>query len=154
MTIRAASFPDDLEAVRRIFAGYFAEFRDSLGTQDFDMEMRDLAARYDGRRQWLFVAECAGAVVGVVGLKDIGNGTGELKRMVVAPEARGSGIGKRLAEHALGDARRRGWTAVLLDTTPPMKTARGIYEALGFKERGPYYGSPLCGAIFMEARIG
>jgi ribosomal protein S18 acetylase RimI-like enzyme len=152
--VRPASWPSDLDAVRRILSGYFDAYRADLGKQDFPGEMERLATYYDGRDAWLWVAEADGEAAGCIGLRRIDAGRCELKRMVVEPAARGRGLGAMLARHAVAEARRLGFEAVYLDTLPSMQSARRIYEALGFRACPPYYGSPLCGAVFMELRQG
>ncbi|MBT9255469.1 GNAT family N-acetyltransferase [Phycicoccus sp. MAQZ13P-2] len=96
-------------------------------------QFRDPAVR-------LWVAESAGALVGSVALKDLGGGHLELKTMRVAPSLRGSGLGRRLLDHALEQARAAGATRVSLETGSGdvFAPARGLYRAHGFVDCEPF----------------
>ena len=69
-------------------------------------------------------------------LKDLGDGRGELKSMRAAPEYRGKGAGKAILAHLMGEAQRRGYTWLGLETgrPDPFVPARRLYEAHGFAE--------------------
>jgi putative acetyltransferase len=56
----------------------------------------------------------------------------ELKRMYVAPEARGSGHGRRLLEELEAWARRLGYAAVRLETGEGQAEALGLYRSAGY----------------------
>ncbi|WP_036829087.1 GNAT family N-acetyltransferase [Phycicoccus jejuensis] len=96
-------------------------------------QFRDPAVR-------LWVAQAAGALVGSVALKDLGGGHLELKTMRVAPSLRGSGLGRRLLDHALEQARAAGATRVSLETGSGdvFAPARGLYRAHGFVDCEPF----------------
>ncbi len=53
--------------------------------------------------------------------------------MVLNPEARGQGIGKRLVALALAHARAQGHTSVFLETTDGLAESMALYERLGFR---------------------
>lgn len=56
----------------------------------------------------------------------------ELRKMYLAKEARGLGVGKRLLERAIDFCRGVGAQAIVLDTTDQMKQAIAFYERHGF----------------------
>jgi GNAT superfamily N-acetyltransferase len=56
----------------------------------------------------------------------------ELKRMWVAPSARGQGIGHALMAHAIAFARGAGYRMMKLDTSPDMHAAIACYARAGF----------------------
>jgi ribosomal-protein-alanine N-acetyltransferase len=73
----------------------------------------------------------------------------ELENLVVAPEARRKGLGKRLL-NALLRAARETKSSVFLEVRESNAAARALYESAGFKQTGrrhPYYKSPLEDAI-------
>ncbi len=74
------------------------------------------------------IADEAGAVVGGAGL-EVHGGCGLLRSVVVAPSAKGRGIGRELTEHLLREGQARGLHAVYLLTT----TAADYFAALGFE---------------------
>jgi ribosomal-protein-alanine acetyltransferase len=69
----------------------------------------------------------------------------ELENIVVAPEVRRTGIGKKLMDTLLVLARQTNSDAVLLEVRESNTAARRLYEELGFKENGQrrtYYTNP------------
>ena len=80
------------------------------------------------------------ALLGCGGLKDLGNGTGEIKSMHTREVLRGRGLGRRMLEHILAEARRRNYTALYLETgsMDGFIPARRLYEAYGFDYCGPF----------------
>lgn len=143
--------PSDAAAVRALWAGYAQEFHAELGPQDLAAEGARLPEPY-GQPSWgAWVAEAGERVVGCAFLKQLDAATAELKRMIVAPEARGQGAGRALGEAVLAAARAGGHRRVVLDTVPGMAAARALYAALGFAPCAPYYpASPLVAPVFME----
>jgi GNAT superfamily N-acetyltransferase len=121
-----------------------------LGFQQFDRELAELPGDYAPPGGTLLVARRGGSTVGCVGLRAIGEGTGELKRLYVRPSDRGGGTGRSLTEAALAEARRLGHRRVLLDTLPGMEAAQRLYLELGFRDVEPYTANPVDGARFLE----
>ncbi|MFN7163606.1 MAG: GNAT family N-acetyltransferase [Hyphomonas sp.] len=82
----------------------------------------------------------AGALIGCGALKDLGDGTGEIKSMHTRQVLRGRGLGRRMLEHILAEARHRGYTALWLETgsMDAFLPARRLYEAYGFVCCGPF----------------
>lgn len=76
------------------------------------------------------------ALAGVGALKDLGPGRGELKSMRAAPEYRGMGAGQAILQHLIGEARRRGYTWLGLETgrPEPFRPAQALYRKHGFAE--------------------
>ncbi|HMM94220.1 GNAT family N-acetyltransferase [Phycicoccus sp.] len=88
----------------------------------------------------LWVAESGGELVGSVALKDLGGGHVELKTMRVSPALRGTGLGRRLLQHALTEARAAGASRVSLETgaSEVFGPAHGLYRAHGFTDCAPF----------------
>ena len=77
----------------------------------------------------------------------------EMKRLYVRPAYRRYGLGRALAQALLDEARRVGYSAMLLDTLDDMEAARELYASLGFEEVPPYYFNPLPGAHYLKAEL-
>ena len=75
------------------------------------------------------VASASGGVVGVCGLEKY-DGFGLLRTLGVAPDYRGSGLGRRLVEMTLARGRAEGVRTIFLPTT----TAREFFARRGFDE--------------------
>lgn len=100
-----------------------------------------------------FVARLDGRVAGCAALVRK-EGYGEIKRMFVAAEARGKGIGRRLLAAIEEVARAEGLTLLRLETGIRQPEAIALYRAAGFHDIGPFgeYGpDPL--SVFMEKPI-
>jgi putative acetyltransferase len=76
-----------------------------------------------------------------------------MKRLFVRPAFQGRGLGRRLAEMVIAEARTIGYSTMTLDTLPFMHAAIHLYETLGFVRRPAYYAAPLQETIFMELQL-
>lgn len=81
-----------------------------------------------------------GEVLGCVAIKEIDTEHCELKSMRTDASARGRGLGALLLEHALGQARQRGYRRISLETGTEdfFEPARRLYIKNGFHEIGPF----------------
>ncbi|PCH70712.1 MAG: GNAT family N-acetyltransferase [Rhodobacteraceae bacterium] len=83
----------------------------------------------------LFIAsDDDGRFIGCGSLKQVGGGKGELKRLFVRPEARGTGLGRRLVDLRIEAAHEMGLSTLLVDTLTANVEMRGLYAKLGFSE--------------------
>jgi glucosamine-phosphate N-acetyltransferase len=83
-----------------------------------------------------FVAVCDGRVVGTTSLLierkflHAGGRVGHIEDVAVSPALQGCGIGTRLVEYAIDQARLRGCYKVILDCFDPLVS---FYERMGFR---------------------
>ncbi|HUV48447.1 MAG TPA: ribosomal protein S18-alanine N-acetyltransferase [Actinomycetes bacterium] len=100
------------------------------------------------------VAESGEQIIGYAGLMAIGRDA-DVQTLAVAPDSRGAGLGARLLDELLNEARRRGCSRVTLDVASTGKDAQGLYRARGFDvigRRSSYYGSGV-DALIMRRRL-
>jgi putative acetyltransferase len=93
-----------------------------------------------------FVLRADGQPAGCGGVKLVGRDYGELKRMYVRPQFRGSGLGQNILDHLAGHARAHGVTLLRLETGIHQQAAIRLYEKAGFRRIppfGPYTNDPL-----------
>lgn len=140
-----------------IFRDYAASLEVDLAFQDFDAELADLPGVYAPPGGTLLLAYVDGALAGCGAFRpltdvDYANAC-EMKRLFVRAGFRGLGLGRTLAEALLDEARRAGYSAMLLDTLDDMEAARELYASLGFEEIPPYYWNPIAGAHYLKADL-
>ncbi len=146
---------DDLAAAVALFRAYAASLEIDLSYQDFAAEMEAMPGKYAPPAGELLLARYAGGTpVGCVGLRPIEpRGCCEMKRLYVAPEGRGGGLGETLVDAILRAAERIGYREMRLDTLPSMAAAIALYRKFGFEPIEPYYETPVTGTIFMRRSL-
>jgi GNAT superfamily N-acetyltransferase len=83
--------------------------------------------------------------VGCGAVRRLDESTAELKRMYVAPQVRGQGVGRTLVESLEREARALGGTRVVLETGKRLAPAIRMYEGLSYVQIplfGEYVSSP------------
>jgi putative acetyltransferase len=97
----------------------------------------------DGLRQadiTFWTAWEADELVGCGALKVLSPDSGEIKSMRILPAWRGKGLGSRILEHIINEARRRNLRRLSLETgaLPEFTPARALYRRHGFEYSGPF----------------
>jgi DNA-binding MarR family transcriptional regulator/GNAT superfamily N-acetyltransferase len=90
----------------------------------------------------LLVARLRGEPIGCGALKLHDADPAEIKRMWVAPSARGLGVGRRILSELETQARRRRVSALRLETNRSLQEARGLYRSAGYAEVDPFNAEP------------
>jgi GNAT superfamily N-acetyltransferase len=98
------------------------------GANHFRLDPEEVA---DGRGAFL-VAYIGGKPVGCGAVRRIEPTMAEIKRMYVAPEARGRGVGRQVLLELEAEARRLGATRLVLETGPRQPEALALYSRAGF----------------------
>ena len=157
ITLLCPATPEQLDAARAILREYGASLNIDLSFQTFDAELAALPGDYAAPGGHLLLAFVDGALAGCGALRaladvDYANAC-EMKRLYVRPAFRRFGLGRALAQALLDEARRIGYSAMLLDTLDDMEAAREMYASLGFEEVPPYYFNPIPGAHYLKADL-
>jgi GNAT superfamily N-acetyltransferase len=147
--IGEALWPQDREIVARLMRDYANSLEIDLGFQGFAAELAGLPGTYARPNGVVLIAREEGEAAGIVAYRPQGDRVCEMKRLYVRPSFRSTGLGRRLCEALIEDARAHGYRRMLLDTVASMAAARRLYAALGFRPTAPYYDNPLPGAAYL-----
>ena len=121
------------EASRALFEEYMALVRERLG--DAFNPSEDIfatEAAFDGPGTAWLVVYADGVPVACGGLRPLGAGVAEIKRMFVTAAARGRGHGRALLAELERRARDAGYDRVRLYTTEVLHEARALYADAGY----------------------
>lgn len=145
-----ADSEERIHHARELVAEYADSLDFSLQFQSFHDDLANLPGQYAPPEGRLLLALWEKQVAGCVALRKLEEDVCEMKRMYVRPAFRGKGIGRRLAEAIIEEARAIGYARMRLDTVNSMTEANTLYETMGFKDIDRYCYNPLEGARFME----
>ncbi|WP_410568044.1 GNAT family N-acetyltransferase [Amycolatopsis sp. cmx-4-61] len=141
LTITAVAW-DDPDAVR-LRRAQRTELDARYGTDDHEPGAVPTAETV---AVFLLARDADGIAVGCGGLRLLGPGSGEVKRMYVEPSARGTGVATALLRALEDHARDLGITRLLLETGTGQPDAIRFYQREGYEPieaYGPYRGEPL-----------
>jgi ribosomal protein S18 acetylase RimI-like enzyme len=135
----AASSPD----VQACFSHYFEELDRRFDT-GFEVARSNRAdvADLTPPAGLVLVARSGGDAVGCGALKLDTDGVAELKRMWVAPRARGLGLGRRLLRELEDHALEHGSTVARLETNRNLVEAIAMYRGAGYREVPAFNDEP------------
>ncbi|MEW7009626.1 GNAT family N-acetyltransferase [Lentilitoribacter sp. EG35] len=145
-----AIHPAELDAVRGFMRDlvewlferhhqYIDLVRRYFDPNEFDAELKNLPGDFASPKGVLLLALVSNDYAGCVGLRDLGEGVCEMKRLYVDPVYHGHGIGEALVEASISQAQYLGYSKMRLDTGPKQVEARGLYAKMGFTPIPAYY---------------
>jgi N-acetylglutamate synthase-like GNAT family acetyltransferase len=133
--IRREFRPGDLEAIlahhARLYSreyGLNAEFEAKVAAAVADAER----ASFPTERESLWIVERGGEHAGSIGLTDEGD-TGVVRWVLIDPELRGRGLGRRLLAEVIAKARELGYARLRLETFSELRAAAHLYREVGFE---------------------
>src|SRR5690349_10204840 len=128
---------------RYCLGAYYAELaRRFKGGFEVSLSRDPDAADMTSPRGAFFVALSDGLPLGCVGLKGATGALAEIKRLWVAPSARGLGLGRRLMAAAEDAARKMSVKVLRLDTNSALPEARQLYRSMGWTEIDRFNDDP------------
>jgi putative acetyltransferase len=108
-------------------------------TRYFTLEAKDLETLRDPENSILskggqiYIVYANAKPVGCVALMPIGNGAYELSKMAISPHLRGQGLGRRLLQHTISQAKLIGAKSLFLGSSTKLPNAVHLYESVGFR---------------------
>jgi GNAT superfamily N-acetyltransferase len=108
--------------------------------------------KHDSRRERIWIAEQDGERIGSVMIVDAGHHVAQLRLLLVEPEARGKGLGRRLIDECTKFSRRNQYRKIKLWTQSNLAEARHLYMKAGFEmvEASPHksFGQDLTAEVW------
>ena len=107
-----------------------------VGTAYSDPHLDTLFEEYTCKNSVYFVVEKDGEIFGGAGVKKLDNYEGnvcELQKMYFMSEVRGIGLGSKMMDICIQNAKKFGFEKCYLETLPYMEQARELYRKVGFK---------------------
>lgn len=142
-----------IDWIRTMFLEYADFLPFDLCFQGFETELAELPGIYAMPAGRLLIGYVGHEQAGCVGLRPLEPTVCELKRLWVRPTFRGTGLGRRLTEAMMAEARRMGYTKMRLDTVSTLEAAIALYRSLGFAEIEAYTDNPQTDVMFFEVNL-
>ncbi len=83
-------------------------------------------------REKIWIVENHNVVSGCIAIVEHSVNQAQLRWLILSPEIRGYGLGKKLVEDAITFCRQYGYESLFLWTVDLLTAARGLYESKGF----------------------
>ncbi|MGQ0827165.1 MAG: GNAT family N-acetyltransferase [Bacteroidota bacterium] len=127
---------EDNPFIEKIIKSVFEEHGlNKPGTAYYDDCLKIMSVFYSVPGSIYYVGIVNEKIIGGAGVyptKGLPNGTCELIKMYLLPEARGKGVGKVLVNKCIEFAKTQGYKKMYLETMPEFKNAVRMYERSGF----------------------
>jgi len=149
--------PSDNPHLSKIIKSALEEFgANHPGTVYYDASTDTLSEVFKQEGSVYFVATLKEEIVGGGGIyptDGLPADTCELVKMYLAPQARGTGLGRTLIETCISFAREYGYKNIYLETMPELKQALNVYAKFGFEYlKGPMGNSGHTGCTLWMLR--
>ncbi|VVB65325.1 Acetyltransferase (GNAT) domain protein [uncultured archaeon] len=95
--------------------------------------LAEFAKSYSSRER-IWIAEKEGRIVGSVAIVKFSEKEAQLRWLLLDPEVRGLGLGRRLVEESLNFCRNAEYSSVFLWTVNTLPVAAMLYKSAGFKK--------------------
>jgi putative acetyltransferase len=143
----------DMPFVRELMLEYARSLNFNLCFQGFDQELAELPGFYSRPEGCILIAKSSGQAVGCIALKKSDDQIGEMKRLYVKPDFQGQGLGRKLTNALILEAKAIGYKRIRLDTVPSMAAAIAMYNSMGFYAIAPYRENPVPGTAYLEKTL-
>jgi pimeloyl-ACP methyl ester carboxylesterase/GNAT superfamily N-acetyltransferase len=150
--IRLAEEPYDGPAAGVLVPNYVAEIRAMYPDWTPDVPPHLTAQDVEPPSGRWLVAYRNGQPVGCAALKRLDPTTAEIKRVYVAPEARGRGVARALLGRLEEIARDVGYTTIRMDTGARQPASVVLFTKVGYQQIADYNGNPVA-AYWFEKRL-
>ncbi len=121
----------------------FRELNEDWINKYFKLEEHDHSALNDPENSilrpggYIFMAVAGDQAIGCCALVPVRPGVFELAKMAVAEQCRGCGIGRKLLEYTVAQAKALGVQSLHLGSNTKLANAVHLYESVGFRHLAP-----------------
>ena len=134
VTIRGYRAEDVAFIIERHEALYQSEYGFTPGFTDYVRKyVVKFDEHHDEEKEYIWIAEQNGKQVGVIAVVKVDETTAQLRWLLIEPEMRGKGLGRKLVETALDFCKEKGYKHVFLLTLNILEAARHLYAGYGFE---------------------
>jgi N-acetylglutamate synthase-like GNAT family acetyltransferase len=144
---------NEIAGTKEILLEYIKWLNTDLCFQNIEEELNNFPEKYQEPDGAFIIAKENDNIAGCVGLKRLDNGICEMKRLFVTDNYKGKGIGKKLVERIIEEAKSKKYEIMRLDTFERMESALGIYYKTGFYKIESYYNNPCNGVVYLEKKL-
>lgn len=162
---RSVRWPEDSEAVRRMFTEYrqwVADHGDPdasshgrvvEGLALIDRIIEELPRAYAPPHGDILLWSDGKGVVACGALRELEPGAGEIRRIYIRADYRGGEFGRPFVRALIDRARELRFHTVRADTLPSMQAAIEFYQELGFRRIPAFWPHPAADALFFERAV-
>ena len=147
ISVRRVLRPGDLDAILAMHARLYP--REHGLDPDF-MSMVEASVEvvtgrgFPGEREGIWLVERDDVFLGSLALSDEGDGVAMVRWFLLDPSLRGSGLGRRMLDELIAEARAHGYSLLRLETFSLLQAAAHLYRSHGFEvvstDTGPRWG--------------
>jgi putative acetyltransferase len=139
----------DKERIVALVIRILQEFGFQPDFESSEADLQDIEATYrNSGGLFMLVEDQDGQLLGTFAVQRLDAVTCKLRKMYLVPEARGRGLGRYMLDQALQDARRLGYTRMIIETVRVLEAAIRLYTRAGFVPVQQEAGSPRCDQVF------
>ncbi|MFH1063239.1 MAG: GNAT family N-acetyltransferase [Candidatus Omnitrophota bacterium] len=100
-----------------------------------DFDLKNIKEVYGGKRDLFLVAVIGHTIIGTIAIKEDDNNSALLRRVFVASEFRGVGLGKKLVVKAIEFCEEKDYSVINFCSTDKMTAANNLCKKSGFTRR-------------------
>lgn len=153
LTTLFAHTSEEFDAAKELFVEYKNSVNYSVCFPGFEKELAEIQTRYSAPNGYLLLVKMGDKWIGCGVLKKMRGNWGEIKRMYVKPDCRGTGVGRIILEILISKAIELGFDTLKLDTLQRMHQARKLYKSVGFIEVPPFRYNACPDMVYMEFKL-
>jgi putative acetyltransferase len=130
---------DDIPAIKSVVFTVLQEYGLRPDENGKDNDLSDLETNYYADHGYfgVVVKKDTEDIIGTFGLHRVNPTTFELRKMYLAKEFRGQGIGQSMLRKAIATAIEKNSKKIVLETISPLTEAISLYKKYGFTEIAP-----------------